>query len=60
MMKYTKGTLPRNKAPTIGVEFATKIVQLTENTKAKAQIWDTAGQEKYRSMIKAYVFHQPL
>ena len=38
---------------TLGVEFATKAIQLT-NRKVVAQLWDTAGQERYRSITKAY------
>ena len=32
---------------TIGVEFGTKIIQLNEKD-IKLQIWDTAGQDKFR------------
>ena len=38
---------------TIGVEFATKTMEIKEKT-VKTQIWDTAGQERYRSMASAY------
>ncbi len=40
--------------PTIGVEFATKTVTLKDGGKIKAQIWDTAGQEKYRAITSAH------
>jgi len=53
MNRYIKGTLPKTKGPTIGVEFATKIISLQTGVTVKAQIWDTAGQEKYRAMTKA-------
>lgn len=52
--KYVRGTQPKSTAPTIGVEFATKSVQLKDGGKIKAQIWDTAGQEKYRSITSAH------
>jgi small GTP-binding protein len=39
--------------PTIGVEFATKLIDV-KDTSIKIQIWDTAGQENYRSMIRSY------
>ncbi len=39
--RYVKGTLPKNPAPTIGVEFATKNVVLRNGGTVKAQIWDT-------------------
>ena len=38
---------------TIGADFATKELQI-EDDKVALQIWDTAGQEKYRSLGKAY------
>ena len=52
--RYIKGTIPKQKTPTVGVEFATKAVQLQDNVMVKAQLWDTAGQEKYRAITAAY------
>jgi Rab family protein len=57
MTRYIKGSLPKAKGPTIGVEFATKIIPLPSGVTVKAQIWDTAGQEKYRAMTKAYAHY---
>jgi GTPase SAR1 family protein len=37
---------------TIGVEFATRTV-VCDDKIIKAQIWDTAGQEKYRAITSA-------
>ena len=51
--RYIKGTIPKQKTPTVGVEFATKAVELRDNVIIKAQIWDTAGQEKYRAITSA-------
>ena len=39
--------------PTIGVDFLTKEVGF-KNKKIKLQLWDTAGQEKYRSSTKIF------
>ena len=41
---FDKGRKPLSINPTIGVEFTPKIVRLNDGRKAKAQIWDTAGQ----------------
>ena len=51
--RYIKNEFPKQKAPTVGVEFATKVVELEKGTKVKAQIWDTAGQEKYKAITSA-------
>ena len=47
-------TLPKNSAPTIGVEFATKNMTLKNGRTVKAQIWDTAGQERYKAICGAH------
>ncbi len=54
LSRYVKGSIPKQKGPTIGVEFTTKVVQLKANINVKAQLWDTAGTEKYRAMTAAY------
>ena len=41
--RYVKNTLPENSVPTIGVEFATKTVNLENEQRVKAQIWDTGS-----------------
>ena len=38
---------------TIGVEFFSKIIEI-DNNKIKIQIWDTAGQETFNSLVKSY------
>ena len=38
----------------IGVEFGTKILEVGDNHKVKLQIWDTAGQESFRSIVKSF------
>lgn len=39
--------------PTVGVEFKTYST-LIDGSEVKLNIWDTAGQEKYRSVAKSY------
>ena len=50
LSKYVKGIFPVSPIPTIAIEFATKIVQIKEGGYIKAQLWDTAGQEKYKAI----------
>ena len=53
LSRYIKNELPKNKYPTIGVEFATKGVTLKAGGTVKAQIWDTAGQERFKAITSA-------
>lgn len=41
---------------TLGVDFSFKQIQV-QGSNVKLQIWDTAGQEKYRSLITTYYRH---
>ncbi|KAH9258766.1 hypothetical protein BASA81_002830 [Batrachochytrium salamandrivorans] len=38
---------------TIGIEFGSQVVKI-QDKKVKLQIWDTAGQESFRSISRAY------
>lgn len=40
--------------PTIGIEFGSRVVELRPNLKIKLYLWDTAGQEAFRSIIRSY------
>lgn len=50
---YCDNFYSTNYYSTIGVDFKTKIIEIN-NKKIKIQIWDTAGQEKFRSIINSY------
>jgi Ras-related protein Rab-2A len=39
---------------TIGVEFGARMVTIANDTQVKLQIWDTAGQESFRSITRSY------
>ena len=51
--RYHKGVFTR-MANTIGVEFLTKKVLLPDLPAIKAQIWDTSGSERYRSITTGH------
>ena len=50
LTKYLTGKNLETTFTTLASEFATKIIQMNDGGYVKAQIWDTAGQEKYRSI----------
>ena len=41
-------------SPTIGIDFFSTINVLNDETIIKSQIWDTAGQEYYLSIVESY------
>ncbi|KAI6230991.1 hypothetical protein M3Y95_00334400 [Aphelenchoides besseyi] len=53
LSRFTRNEFDIDQKSTIGVEFATRSVQI-EGKMIKSQIWDTAGQERYRAITKAY------
>ncbi|XP_057797550.1 ras-related protein RABA1f-like [Salvia miltiorrhiza] len=53
LSRFTKNEFSQQSKSTIGVEFATRSIQVDDKV-VKAQIWDTAGQERYRAITSAY------
>lgn len=53
LSRFTRNEFNLDSKSTIGVEFATRSIQV-DNKTIKAQIWDTAGQERYRAITSAY------
>ena len=50
---FVDNIFKKNTDTTIGVDFKSRIFQV-DNIKFKIQIWDTAGQAKFRSICKSY------
>lgn len=53
MHHFIYNRFKRDTTQTIGVDFSAKSVRLG-NQDIKLQIWDTAGQEKFRSVARSY------
>ncbi|CAL8081956.1 unnamed protein product [Calicophoron daubneyi] len=51
---FVEGNFSNLCDPTVGVDFYTRTVRLSCDKYVKLQLWDTAGQEKYRSIAKSY------
>ena len=59
-LRGTKGTFnDAEYSPTIGFEFLTFFIKI-DDTIIKLQIWDTCGQEVYRSLIKSFYHNSSL
>ena len=53
VFRYTKNEFTNKCQTTVGCSFNSKQLEL-ENKIIKLDIWDTAGQEKYRSLLPLY------
>lgn len=52
--RYIDNTFPEEYKCTISTEFRAKSIILDKNTYAQLEIWDTCGEEKYRSLTRQY------
>ena len=53
LMKFANNKFTEDYQSTIGVEFGAKNIRLNDKV-YRIQIWDTAGQENFRSITRAY------
>ncbi|XP_044305066.1 ras-related protein Rab-25 [Varanus komodoensis] len=53
LSRFTRNEFSHDSRTTIGVEFSTRTI-LVGDALVKAQIWDTAGLERYRAITSAY------
>ena len=53
LLRFAQNDFKGEYQLTIGVEFGAKNIDIN-NKKFRLQIWDTAGQENYRSITRAY------
>ena len=54
LMKYTDKTFQEEHMTTIGFDYRIKSMKLKNGKTVKIQIWDTAGQDKFRAITKNY------
>ncbi|CAG9311204.1 unnamed protein product [Blepharisma stoltei] len=53
LLQFTEGRFKDDHAVTIGVEYGSKMLTVNDK-RVKLQIWDTAGQEDYRSITRSF------
>ena len=53
LLQFTDKRFRHDHDLTIGVEFGSRMLRL-EDKEIKLQIWDTAGQESFRSITRSY------
>ncbi len=54
LMRYSDNVFVENYITTIGLDYKLKSVKLDSGKTIKVQLWDTAGQDKYRTIAKNY------
>ena len=54
LMRYSDNVFIDNYITTIGLDYKLKSVKLDNGKTIKVQLWDTAGQDKYRTIAKNY------
>jgi len=53
LLQFTDKRFRTDHDLTIGVEFGARLINI-DNKQVKLQIWDTAGQESFRSITRSY------
>ena len=51
--QFVDGIFVEDEKPTVGVEFSSKSFSIGSK-QVRCQIWETAGQERFRAVTKAY------
>ncbi len=54
LLRYSDDTFVENHISTIGLDYRLKMINLSDNKIVKMQIWDTAGQDRFRAITKNY------
>ena len=53
MLQFIDARFSGSLDPTVGVEFGSRVTKIDDSS-IKLQIWDTAGQESFKSITKSY------
>lgn len=54
MIRIIENKFKETYDPSVGVDFSSKIIKY-KGKPIKLQIWDSAGQEKYKGLIPSYI-----
>ena len=54
LLRYCEDSFQESHLTTIGLDFRLKKITLDDNRKIKVQIWDTAGEDRFRAITKNY------
>lgn len=54
LMRYSENIFMENYVTTIGLDYKLKYIDLESGKRIKVQLWDTAGEERFRTIAKNY------
>jgi len=54
LLRFCDNSFQEAHLSTIGLDFRLKTINLKDNRKVKIQIWDTAGEDRFRSITRNY------
>ncbi|XP_033611595.1 ras-related protein Rab-7L1 [Cryptotermes secundus] len=54
VQRYIQNTFKNDYKGTVGVDFALKIIKVSETQSIRLQLWDIAGQERFTWMTRVY------
>jgi Ras-related protein Rab-1A len=54
LLRYADDTFNDNHITTIGLDYRLKMINLENDKIIKLQVWDTAGQDRFRAITKNY------
>jgi len=54
LTQYVDGSFTESFVSTIGVDFKIKTIPLSNGKTVKLQIWDTAGQDRFKTIVSSY------
>ena len=54
LTQYVNGKFTEEYNSTVGIEFKDKIIYINNKRKIRLQIWDSSGQERFKSLTKNY------
>ncbi len=52
--RYAHNVFSENWKPTIGVDFAQKLIDWNATTEVSVQLWDVSGQERFGAVTRCY------
>ena len=54
LLRFTKNQFHDKYVSTIGIDFKSKPLKINDKTTVKVLVWDTAGEEKYKGIVKSF------